>query len=443
VEFATAGSEVSSSDYDVAIVGASVAGCTAATFLGRQGVRVALIESHSDPESFKRMCTHAFHGSASPTFERLGILDAVEDAGARRGGLNIWSRYGWFSSPLDSAAGPGRDLNNLNIRRETLDPMLRRLAAGTEGVELMMGNTVTSLLRAGGRVSGVVTRDREGSERELRAKLVVAADGRGSSVARLAGHRTRVKPNNRFCFMAYYRDTPLLTGPSSQTWFSDPDMTYAFPTDDDLTLLVCVPHKDRLAEFKADPEAALARAYARLPEAPRVDPDKRVGKVLGKLDAPNEVRRPVGQGVAYIGDAATAADPVWGAGCGWAMQSGEWLAEEVGPALREGAGLDRALARYARRHRRAIAGHNRIYTIFSRGRRLAPPEKLAFRAAPRDEVLAGRILTFSERWIGPRQILTPSNAGRILWANLSPAARPTGLRIHSPSATEPAVGSPP
>ena len=38
-------------DFDVAIVGASIAGCTAATFLGRQGARVALVESHSDPSA--------------------------------------------------------------------------------------------------------------------------------------------------------------------------------------------------------------------------------------------------------------------------------------------------------------------------------------------------------------------------------------------------------
>jgi 2-polyprenyl-6-methoxyphenol hydroxylase-like FAD-dependent oxidoreductase len=429
----------SSGDYDVVVVGASIAGCTAATFLGRQGARVALVESHGDPQFFKRMCTHAFHASAWGTFERLGILEAVENAGARRGGLNMWSRYGWISPSRAYADLHDPDAHNLNIRRETLDPMMRELAAGTDGVELTMGSTVTSLLREGRQVTGVVTRERDGSERELRAKLVVGADGRDSSVARLAGQKTKVKPNNRFCFMAYYRDTPLVTGPSSQTWFGNPDMTYAFPTDDGLTLLVCVPHKDRLAEFKADPEAAMARAYARLPEAPRVDPAKRVGKVLGKLDAPNEIRDPVGRGVALIGDAAVSADPVWGVGCGWAMQSGEWLAEEAGPALRDGDALDRALARYARRHRRAVNGHNRIFTFFSRGYRFGPPEKLAFRAAARDDVLAGRLAMFGERWIGPRQLLTPGTAGRILRANLSRGARPTGLRRHSPATSEPAV----
>jgi flavin-dependent dehydrogenase len=36
-------------DYDVAVVGASIAGCTAAILFARRGARVALIESHGDP----------------------------------------------------------------------------------------------------------------------------------------------------------------------------------------------------------------------------------------------------------------------------------------------------------------------------------------------------------------------------------------------------------
>ena len=83
--------------------------------------------------------------------------------------------------------------------------------------------------------------------------------------------------------MAYYRDMPLVTGSSPQLWFLDPDMAYAFPTDGGLTMLACVPHKDRIPEFKADPEAAMARMFERVPEGPVLDPSKRVSKVLGKL----------------------------------------------------------------------------------------------------------------------------------------------------------------
>ena len=76
-------------DYDVAVVGASIGGCTAATFLGRAGARVALIESHSDPLMFKRMCTHFIQPSASPTIERLGLTESVQRAGGEPSDLNI------------------------------------------------------------------------------------------------------------------------------------------------------------------------------------------------------------------------------------------------------------------------------------------------------------------------------------------------------------------
>jgi menaquinone-9 beta-reductase len=418
---------VSDSKFDVIIAGASIAGCTAATLLGRQGARVALIESHSDPDAYKVMCTHVFQASASPTIRRLGILGDLERAGARESGVNIWSRYGWVSPARTYMERIDEEGIGLNIRRQVLDPMLRRMAADTDGVELMMGHTATSLLRDGGRVSGLVARRRDGGERRLRGKLIVGADGRQSGVAAMAGLRTRTEPNNRFVYMAYYRDMPLVTGSSPQLWFLDPDMAYAFPTDDGLTMLACVPHKDRLAEFRADPEGAMARVFEGLPDGPRLDPAKRESKLLGKLDAPNERRRPAAGGLALIGDAALAADPLWGVGCGWAFQSGEWLAEEAGPALDAGTDLDRALSRYARRHRKSLAGHNRVCSAYSDGHKLNPMERLFFRAAARDEELAARFALFGERWIKPTELLTPSTIGRTIRANVSRTARPSGL----------------
>jgi menaquinone-9 beta-reductase len=425
------------SDYDVAVVGASIAGCTAATFLGRQGARVALLESHSDPAAFKRMCTHFIQASASPTIHRLGLEDAFREARGRATDTNIWTRYGWVSFRREAAGPPLSEWRPWNIRREKLDPIIRELAAGTDGVELLLGQTVNALLRDGGRVTGVKVRERNGDEREIRAKLVVGADGRDSEVAKLAAAPTKLKPHNRFGYMAYYRDTRLVTGDSAQMWLLDPDVAYAFPTDDELVCLAVFPSKDKLADFKPDPEQGLARMFETLPDGPRLDPDKRVSNVLGKIEMPNTVRTPTQPGLALVGDAALAADPLWGVGCGWAFQSAEWLAESVGPSLSGGAEeLDAALERYRKRHRAGLASHEKFTSEYSTARRFNPMEKLLFRAAARDQVLARRMALMGERWINPQKMLTPALIGRMIRVNLSRGRKPLGLR----QATSPAAG---
>jgi 2-polyprenyl-6-methoxyphenol hydroxylase-like FAD-dependent oxidoreductase len=433
-------------EYDVAIVGASIAGCTAATFLARAGAKVALLESHSDSRTYKRMCTHFIQSSASPTIERLGLRGAIEDAGAQPNGLNMWTRYGWISFEHDSAVSPElRAHPGWNLRRETFDPMLRELAANTDGVDLLLGYTADGLLRAqdgsggagggastsagAGRVAGVRARERDGKVHELRAKLTVAADGRDSKLAQLAGQPEKIKPNRRFGYFAHYRDTPLVTGSSAQMWLLDPDMAYAFPTDGGMTLLACMPHRDRLEQFRGEPEQAMERLFAELPDGPRLDPAKRESKMLGKLEMHNVVRQTTAPGLALVGDAAIAADPVWGIGCGWALQSGEWLAEELGGALRGGeAEVDDALQRYAARHRRGLDAHEKFCSAYSKGKRFNPIERLMFRATARDAQLTERMVLMGSRWITPQQMLTPAALARIVRVNLSRASRPRGLQ---------------
>jgi flavin-dependent dehydrogenase len=415
--------------YDVAVIGASLAGSSAATLLARQGARVALIESHADPRAFKRMCTHFIQASASPAIERLGLTERIREARGRPGDTNVWTRYGWISLPRESAPKPMADWPAWNIRREKLDPMVRELAASTDGVELLVGHTVNGIVRDGRRVSGVRVRQRSGDEREIHATLVVAADGRDSEVAKLAGVKTKLKRHERFGYFAYYRDTPLVTGDNAQMWMLDPDVAYAFPTDDDLVLLTVMPVKDRLPEFRPDPEAAMARLFETLPDGPRIDPAKRVSKVLGKLETPNVVRAPTQPGLALVGDAAIAADPLWGVGCGWAFQSAEWLADSVGPALAGGPdSVDSALDEYRRLHRARLSTHEKFCSMYSTGRRFNALEKLLYRAAARDKVVAQRMGLMGERWITPPEMLTPTTLARVLRVNLTPRTAPIGLR---------------
>jgi pimeloyl-ACP methyl ester carboxylesterase len=278
--------------------------------------------------------------------------------------------------------------------------MVREMAAETPGVDLLLGETVTGVLREGGRPAGVRARDRHRAEREVRARVVVGADGRDSHVARLAGVRARVKPHERFGYYAYYENLPLVSGDRTLFWFLDPDVAYAFPQDDALTLLAVFQTKDRASWFKRDLEANFEAAFRDLPNGPDLSRAQRVSKVMGRLDVPNKLRPAGLPALAFAGDAAMAADPLWGVGCGFAFQSGEWLAQELGPALGgSDADVDAALARYGARHRRELLGHYLLMSDYATGRRLNGIEKVIFSGGARDQATADRFLAFGSRAI--------------------------------------------
>jgi flavin-dependent dehydrogenase len=119
----------------------------------------------------------------------------------------------------------------------------------------------------------------------------------------------------------------------------------------------------------------------------------------------NVAHEPTASGLALIGDAALAIDPLWGVGCGWALQSAEWLADSVAPALAGSEQLHRGLARYRRRHARALRGHARMIYDYAGGRRMSAPERLLFSAATENERVAAVMEAFATRNIGPAQMM--------------------------------------
>jgi flavin-dependent dehydrogenase len=404
-------------DYDVVIVGASIAGCTAATLYGRQGLKVALVDRESRPDYYKKICNHFIQPFAVHTFKRLGMVDAIESAGAvRNGDIQVYTRWGCIH--VDGRKKSKYQPYGYNLRRSKLDPLMRSLAASTAGVDFMPGLTARQLLGEGGRFTGVVVDNKQGQSQEIRARIVVGADGRNSRIAAVSGVPTNVKPNNRFCYYAYYVNFSF---PSQMIWFKEPDWIYAFPNDDGVTVLCSYIHKSHLPDFKRDLKTSFRQLYDGLPNGPQFEDVEQITETRGMLEIPNISRRAGHPGLALVGDAALAVDPMWGTGVSFALRAAEWLVDCTAPALMNGGGsglIDAALQDYARKHRSELGGHAFQIADYSTGRKLNPIEKQFFMAAVHDPETARHFAEFEGRNISLRQFLAPAAVARAAWVNL-------------------------
>lgn len=406
------GDHMSQERFDVVVVGASLAGCTAARLYAQRGLAVALVEQHRDPSHYKRLCTHFVQASARSTIERLGLAEPLEAAGAVRNGVRLWSRWGWI-------VPPDGELWGYNVRREVLDPILRRLTLDTPGVQAMLGWRVRELVERDGRIDGVVARGRDGTERTLVATLVVGADGADSSVAALAGVATQQLPNERFAYFAHFRGLERSPDERSLMWLLEPDVAYSFPNDDDVTVLAVMPGKSWLPAFDEDRQRAFERFLRLLPDAPHIDGAQQVSPLIGTRDYPLRVRTAAPRpGLALVGDAAITSDPLWGVGCGWAFQSAAWLVDATADALASGGrGLAAGIDGYRRRHRH-IRLHNQVIRDFARLRDYNPLERSIFAAATRDEEVCRHFERFGTRTssaimlLDPRLVLRASRVNR-------------------------------
>jgi 2-polyprenyl-6-methoxyphenol hydroxylase-like FAD-dependent oxidoreductase len=395
-------------DYDVVVVGASIAGNTAALLFGRAGLRVALVERNRDMESYKAMCGHFILGGTMPTLERMGLLSTLVDAGGELCWARVWSGSEWIERARDDVPAA------LGLQRRVLDPLLRRTAAATPGVDLFLGASVRDLVRdERGRVTGIVTSDEDG-ERTITARLVVGADGHRSAVGTLAGAAVATAPNPHFFWWTYYAGVRRECG-DAQVWPADPDGAVVTPAGNGLTLVGAFPSKARLPEFAADRVGAIERYVSQFPDAPDLASAERVSTAVGTSDYPFVKRDPVQPGLALIGDAAMAADPLPAVGCGWAFRSAEWLADATTAALLDGVdagAVDAGLARY--RDARAVEEEYEDLTGDA-----PTPEQIEMsrgirRAAARDSELARRLALFAMRAAPPSVLRNRDTVERVM-----------------------------
>ncbi|MGS2811225.1 FAD-dependent oxidoreductase [Nocardia sp. MW-W600-9] len=158
---------------DVVIVGARCAGSATAVTLARAGRKVVVLDSAALPSD--TLSTHLLWPAGLAELQRLGVLADVEALGAPR----LTQAYAEGAGYGITSAFPTVDGIDyaMCVRRTGLDGVLVR-AAVAAGADVRRRCRVTSVLWADNRCAGVRYTDRSGAVVEIRAALVVGADGR-------------------------------------------------------------------------------------------------------------------------------------------------------------------------------------------------------------------------------------------------------------------------
>jgi flavin-dependent dehydrogenase len=329
-------------DFDTIVVGARCAGAPLATLLARAGQKVLLLDSDKLP-SDQPLSTHFIHALGVDWLDELGVGAGVRELSPP----SRVSRLDMLGAPIDVGYPRGRAAHC--IRRSVLDGLLQD-AAVAAGAELRDRTEVVGLLRDGVRVCGVEARNPGGVER-LRARVVVGADGRNSTVAQLVGAKEYLGYDAlRFGYWGYWpaprawrQDAELKRFDAYIGFGRDRDVRFVFQCDADLLLLGVVPRMSELDAFRGDFEAAYLDAMRReTVTAKLVEDNQRVGKLIGIKKARFFFRDAAGPGFALVGDAGLHKDPVAGLGITDALRDARSLAR----AILEGG--DRALSRYHR-----------------------------------------------------------------------------------------------
>lgn len=328
--------------YQVVIVGAGLVGAAAALALGRQGLRVALVERQSPPLPDAAWDTriYAITPANQRLLERLGAwqrIDAgrvqpvfrMDVAGDAAGAIRL-DAYEAGVSHLAAIVESGR-----------LQHALWQAIEADGNVALYCPAAIESLERGEGLTQIALA---DGSR--LEAELVVGADGAASRTREWAGLASTLTPYGQSGVVANFECEHAHRGTASQ-WFFDSDILAWLPLPGNRLSVVWstrTAHADELLALDAAALAAKVRAagHDRLGALRLLTPAAAFPLRLIRVESV------VAPGVALVGDAAHGVHPLAGQGVNLGFGDAEALAEVLAQHRRTHLGDMRVLERYAR-----------------------------------------------------------------------------------------------
>ena len=392
------------------IVGARCAGSAAARALALRGRNVVALDGASFPSD--TLSTHLFTpghwaevldaGAFAKVVERLAPPRhyTVRIAAGRSEMVGRWP------------AVRGIDYGGC-VRRPGLDLALVD-AAREAGAEIRERARVTALVWENGRARGVRWSDREGNEGAIRAKLVIGADGRHSTLAELVGTRAHhIRPNSRMMAFAYYANGPNIVPELVQQWRVGREQANVFPCDGDVSLALFMSPTDLEPAYRSDPAGTFERIVGSVPRmAECLDGSTRETKIRISYKHPSYFRHSAGPGWALAGDAGHFKDPTMAQGIRDGLRFGRLLGEAAAPALDDEVALDKALLAWEDDRDRQCLLAYQFANLLGFADEVSPIEDAAYMWFGREPDRTTAVLAVFARALDYTKLFTPARAGR-------------------------------
>jgi geranylgeranyl reductase family protein len=331
-------------EYDVIVIGSGPAGATAAMYLGQAGKKVLLIDKAKFPRD--KICGDAQGRKAANIMRELGI-----EHGFRK--LPGHPIYGiTMSSPDGTVAhvdieSRDKPCPGFCHRRMVFDNYLHESAMRWAKFEIF---SVTDVIVEGGYVEGIKGKDEHGNTREIRAKMVLAADGANSVVARKFGLNQNPPEHFIVGTRQYYKGVTGMTDRIEIHLVKSliPGYFWIFPLENGMANVGLGMIVKDMNEKKVNLKQAQLDVIANNPLfKERFANAEALEDVKGwNLPLASHHRKCYGHGFLLLGDAASLIDPLSGEGVGTAMISGKHAAKVAIEALAKNDFSEKFLARY-------------------------------------------------------------------------------------------------
>lgn len=316
---------MSISQFDAIVVGARIAGSAVAYQLGLRGWKVALLERARRPLG-ATLSVPISLPRALIRFRDLGLLPAVERAAPHLRPIRTMRMQiaddVIIKGPLP---GYGGFDHGYILRRDLFDEvLLDYVLHQAANITFFEGCTVVDLLRDGDQVTGVHvqqhashSQEQEPHPQQLRAPLVIGADGRFSTVARVVGARSYgVRPSYTTLYYSYCAGIDM-TGLGDVNFVPSRDhrLVVFSDTGEGVQVISVFFPVTQYAAFQHQPVAELQATWESAPALQgRLSQLRLDGKVMGLAPQPGYFRPVGGPSWALVGDAAHFKDPASGQG---------------------------------------------------------------------------------------------------------------------------------